>query len=39
MRNINEYNIPYCELYGYEIIYFGLNLILMMDYSYLLILM
>jgi hypothetical protein len=39
MRNINEFNIPYGDLYGYEIIYFGVNLISMMDYSYLLILM
>ena len=33
MRNINEFNIPAGESHGYEIIYFGVNLILMLDYS------
>jgi hypothetical protein len=32
MRNINEFNIPAGELHGYEIMYFGVNLILMLDY-------
>jgi hypothetical protein len=31
MRNINEFNIPGGDL-GYEILYFGVNLILMFDY-------
>jgi hypothetical protein len=31
MRNINEFNIPYGDC-GYEILYFGVNLILMFDY-------
>ena len=31
MRNINEFNIPNGES-GYEILYFGVNLILMFDY-------
>ena len=31
MRNINEFNIPTNPL-GYEILYFGVNLILMFDY-------
>ncbi|HEY7572568.1 MAG TPA: hypothetical protein VH796_14470 [Nitrososphaeraceae archaeon] len=31
MRNINEFNIPTDPL-GYEILYFGVNLILMFDY-------
>ena len=32
MRNINEFNIPAEESHGYEIMYFGVNLILMLDY-------
>ena len=32
MRNINEFNIPVGESHGYEIMYFGVNLILMFDY-------
>jgi hypothetical protein len=32
MRNINEFNIPTGESHGYEIMYFGVNLILMLDY-------
>jgi hypothetical protein len=32
MRNINEFNIPVGNSYGYEILYFGVNLILMHDY-------
>jgi hypothetical protein len=32
MRNINEFNIPFGDTYGYEILYFGVNLILMFDY-------
>ena len=32
MRNINEFNIPVGESHGYEIMYFGVNLILMLDY-------
>ena len=32
MRNINEFNIPAGNSYGYEILYFGVNLILMFDY-------
>ena len=31
-RNINEFNIPAGNTYGYEILYFGVNLILMFDY-------
>ena len=31
MRNINEFNVPGGDL-GYEILYFGVNLILMFDY-------
>jgi hypothetical protein len=31
-RNINEFNIPAGNSHGYEILYFGLNLILMLDY-------
>jgi hypothetical protein len=31
MRNINEFNVP-CGDLGYEILYFGVNLILMFDY-------
>lgn len=31
MRNINEFNIPSGDS-GYEILYFGVNLILMFDY-------
>jgi hypothetical protein len=32
MRNINEFNIPAGDTHGYEIQYFGVNLILMFDY-------
>jgi hypothetical protein len=32
MRNVNELNIPFGDKYGYEILYFGVNLILMLDY-------
>jgi hypothetical protein len=32
MRNINEFNIPPGNDTGYEILYFGVNLILMFDY-------
>lgn len=32
IRNINEFNIPFGDIYGYEILYFGVNLILMFDY-------
>ena len=32
MRNINEFNIPDGNSHGYEILYFGVNLILMFDY-------
>ena len=32
MRNINEFNIPTGNNQGYEILYFGVNLILMFDY-------
>ena len=32
MRNINEFNIPAGNSYGYEILYFGVNLILMLNY-------
>jgi hypothetical protein len=32
IRNINELNIPSGETQGYEILYFGVNLILMLDY-------
>jgi len=32
MRNINEFNIPCNDPNGYEILYFGANLILMFDY-------
>lgn len=32
MRNINEFNIPPGDMHGYEILYFGVNLILMFDY-------
>lgn len=32
MRNINEFNIPAGDSNGYEILYFGVNLILMFDY-------
>jgi len=32
IRNINEFNIPAGDLYGYAILYFGVNLILMFDY-------
>src|SRR5919198_5734184 len=32
MRNINEFNMPSGNASGYEILYFGVNLILMFDY-------
>jgi hypothetical protein len=32
MRNMNEFNIPAGNSNGYEILYFGVNLILMFDY-------
>jgi hypothetical protein len=32
MRNINEFNIPAGDTHAYEILYFGVNLILMFDY-------
>ena len=32
MRNINEFNIPTGDTHGYEILYFGVNMILMFDY-------
>jgi len=32
MRNINEFNIPCNDPNGYEILYFGANLILMFEY-------
>ena len=32
MRSINEFNIPSGNTHGYEILYFGVNLILMFDY-------
>ena len=32
MRNINEFNVPAGNNHGYEILYFGVNLILMFDY-------
>jgi hypothetical protein len=32
MRNINEFNIPAGNSQGYEILYFGVNLILMLNY-------
>ena len=32
MRNINEFNIPPGDSVGYQILYFGVNLILMFDY-------
>ena len=32
MRNINEFNIPAGNSHGYEILYFGVNLILMFKY-------
>jgi len=31
-RNNNEFNVPYGNDYGYESMYFGVNLILMIDY-------
>jgi len=33
LRNNNELNIPYGSDYGYEAMYFGVNLILMIDYK------
>jgi hypothetical protein len=32
LRNTNEFNIPYGKDYGYEAMYFGVNLILMLEY-------
>ena len=32
LRNISEFNIPRGKASGYEILYFGVNLILMFDY-------
>jgi hypothetical protein len=32
MRNINEFNIPSGSSHGYQILYFGVNLILMLEY-------
>ena len=32
VRSINEFNIPPGDTMGYEILYFGVNLILMFDY-------
>jgi hypothetical protein len=32
MRNINEFNIPPGDDHGYEILYFGVNLMLMSNY-------
>jgi hypothetical protein len=32
VRNINEFNIPAEDTHAYEILYFGVNLILMFDY-------
>ena len=32
IRNINEFNIPAENTHAYEILYFGVNLILMFDY-------
>jgi len=32
MRNFNEFNIPPGDSQGYEILYFGVNLILMLSY-------
>lgn len=32
MRSVNELNIPSGNAHGYEILYFGVNLILMFDY-------
>ena len=32
MWNINEFNIPSGNSLGYEILYFGVNLVLMFDY-------
>lgn len=32
LRNNNEFNVPYGNDYGYEAMYFGVNLILMIEY-------
>lgn len=32
LRNTNEFNIPSGKDYGYEAMYFGVNLILMLEY-------
>ena len=34
MRNINEFNIPAGNSHGFEILYFGVNLILMLNYRF-----
>lgn len=33
MRNTNEFNIPAGDEYGFEVLYFGVNLILMFEYK------
>jgi len=33
LRSVNELNIPSGDKHGYEILYFGVNLILMFDYK------
>lgn len=33
VRSTNEFNIPPGDAHGYEILYFGVNLILMFDYK------
>jgi hypothetical protein len=33
IRSVNELNIPSGDMQGYEILYFGVNLILMFDYK------
>lgn len=32
LRNSNEFNVPYGNEHGYEAMYFGVNLILMLEY-------
>ena len=32
LRNVNEFNVPSGVTHGYDILYFGVNLILMYDY-------
>lgn len=34
IRNVNEFNIPSGSQYGFEALYFGANLILMLDYRF-----